>query len=118
MPVAAWPLDVPQNELLNSYSEKIEQNIIEFAPEVGPAKRRRRSSINAATLTFETLLRAAAVASLRTFYRTTLADGALPFTRRDPRTGGTATFQFQSPPSIRQLNPALFAVSFALREMP
>lgn len=115
---ALWPAAVPMRDLVAGYSERRESNLAEFAPEVGPPKRRRRSSVATELVSFEQLLSEAEADALLAFWRDTLGDGALTFEREHPRTRVLAEFQFVAPPDVRALGGGVYRVGLQLRKMP
>jgi|GEM_PF-2396663 len=116
---APWPPDVNTYARTGTYSEQIDTNFSEFAPEVGPPKRRRRMSISSDTITFSTWMRSAEYASFLDFYRTVLADGTLPFLRARPRTGTTETFVFVGQaPSVKDVGYNLYEVQMTMKNVP
>jgi len=114
-----WPSDVNTYARTGTYSEQIDTNFAEFAPEVGPPKRRRRMSISSETITFSVWMRAAEYASFLTFYRTALADGTLPFMRTRPRTGATETFYFTGQaPAVKDVGYNLYELQLTMKNVP
>lgn len=117
--IAPWPPDVNTYARTGTYSEQIDTNFSEFAPEVGPPKRRRRMSIASETITFSVWMKAAEYASFLIFYRLALADGTLPFQRPRPRTGLTETFIFTGQaPSMKDVGYSLYEVQMTMKSMP
>lgn len=114
----AWPSGLPTQHITGTLTEVPEDNVVEFAPETGPPLRRRSTSVATALVNFQTVWSSAEVATLDTFYRDTLKDGAEEFTRPHPRTGSTATFIFNSPPEYAHLVGDAYRVTFSLRKMP
>lgn len=116
---AAWPGTVNQIVNPDSFSEAPEQNKASFQPEVGPPIERRRTSISSDVFAFTQWYTSAEYDDLVDFYRTTLIDGVLTFTRNHPRTGVSATFKFTDVPKISSLlGGQLYVVSHSLRLMP
>lgn len=114
-----WPSDVNTYARTGTYSEQIDTNFAEFAPEVGPPKRRRRMSISSETITFSVWMKTAEYASFLTFYRTALADGTLPFQRTRPRTGATETFYFTGQaPTVKDVGYNLYEVQVTMKNVP
>lgn len=117
--VSAWPGGVPEVELAGTFTEEIEDSRAEFNPEVGPPKRRQRTSVATARLSWEQHLTQTQFAALKTFYETTLLNGTLPFTRTHPSTGSTVTMTFLAPPSRRNVMGAdIYRVPFSVRVLP
>lgn len=119
LPFPSWPYDVNQLVSRRSYGERPERNVASWQPEVGPPSERRRSSVTSSQLQFSGRVTDAEWASLMTFYRTTLRDGALPFCRTQPLTGVTGKFKFTEPPALGGNVGALYReVSYQMRELP
>lgn len=117
--VAAWPGDVNTTASLESYSETFGERVDSFQVELGQPLARRRSAFSNAAIKFSLLLTSAEVASLRTFWRTTLKSGVLPFTMTHPRTGVSGYFEFNQndePPSFTATGGGLFLASLSLIE--
>ena len=115
---AVWPENVRQDHDPATLTESPVSNVADFAPDVGPPKRRRRSSVVSALIAYETTLDKAELASLIAFYRGEIEDGALPFQRKHPRTRDLGRFLFEQPPSIRGMTRTRFRVAIQLRELP
>lgn len=88
MAVDTWPASptLPQRLLAETYSEGFADGRLVSQMETGPAKVRRRSSAMPRPIKGEMIMTAAQVASLRTFFNTTLIGGSLPFNFPDPIT--------------------------------
>lgn len=116
---ASWP-SVTQYALDGTLSEAPENNLSEFRPEVGPVKRRRRTSVATRLLVFDQLLSFTEFDALMTFYSDTLMDGALTFTRYHPRDIGGTTYewQFVEPPKLKTSTYTFATVGISLRKMP
>lgn len=113
----AWPDTLPLCVLEDGYSEQQEQNVAEFAAEVGPPLRRRRSSIATSLIEHSLILDDDQVAALTSFYKDDLKDGALAFTRAHPRDQITGSFIFTKPPVITRVSP-YWRAAISLRSMP
>lgn len=118
MTLAWWPQDVNQNYLRGSYREAPDVNVARFQPDVGPPKLRRRMSISTDKIDFTAWYSSAEYAALLTFFKTTLKDGVLPFTRTRRRTGATEVFVFEASPSLEDFAPGAYKVAIALRSLP
>lgn len=120
MTTPAWPVSVTEYALDGSMSEGPENNLAEFKPEVGPAKRRRRTSVATDLVAFDQLLTFTEWEALLDFYADDLQDGALTFTRHHPRDipGSTLEWQFMEPPKLKTSTYIFATVSIALRKMP
>jgi hypothetical protein len=98
MPNPTWPGGLPQSPLLAATKEALADNVVRSPMDTGPAKVRRRATAGVRKMTLESLMTTAQVATLDTFFTTTLLDGSLPFDWTSPRTGATVTFMFTGPP--------------------
>jgi hypothetical protein len=96
MPV--WPLD--DGVLQEGYDEAFPDNVARFETDIGPGKRRPRSTAAPQPISFLVPLTAAEAATLESFFRTDLAEGALSFDWKHPRKGSAATMHFTAPPRI------------------
>lgn len=114
---AAWPA-INQYAQVNGYSETPDVNVASFTPEVGPPKLRRRMSISTDVISFTTWMTATEYATFLTFYKTTIKDGTLPFTRTRPRTQATETFVFTSVPVATYIAYNEYAVTISIRNIP
>jgi hypothetical protein len=116
--VAAWPNTINVTNF-GSYGETPDTNFAEFAPDVGPPKRRRRMSISSDTLTFSMIMTSAEYATFLTFYRTTLQDGSLPFTFPRPRNGIIHQWVFTGQaPQCKFADYGLWEVTMTMRSIP
>lgn len=115
-----WPVGITQYALDGTLSEAAENNLAEFKPEVGPPKRRRRTSVATDILAFDQMLTFDEFDELKEFYSDTLKDGSLPFGRYHPRDiGGTIyEWQFVEPPKLKTSTYVFATVSIMLRKMP
>jgi SPRY domain/BNR repeat-like domain len=113
-----WPSGINQTQF-GTYSETPDTNFAEFAPEVGPPKRRRRMSISSDTVSFTLVMNNTEYALFLNFYRNTLKDGTLPFQFNRPRTGMLESFIFTTKaPSVKFSDFNLWEVEFTLRNIP
>lgn len=117
---AGWPATVPLYAM-TGLKIKPEVNRVDFKTEVGPAKRRRRSSVATVLLTFATRMTISQYADLDDFYTIDLKDGTMSFMRQDPRdvTGPTIEFEFAGDgPEFTHVDGDFGDVSLALRRLP
>src|SRR5690348_9781637 len=85
--------------MYGGFDETPQPNNASFQPDVGPQKDRRRSTASGANISAQFELNDTQRAALDTFYRTTLADGTLPFTWTHPVDGTSYSWKFQAPPT-------------------
>lgn len=120
---SAWPGSVNQSVKRDSLRQQPERNVASFAPDVGPPIERPRSSIASDMISFESRGTRTEWVALMTFYRTTLADGSLPFTRNDPLAllDGVSTsreFTFTDAPRVVRLGTHFVHYQLAMRGKP
>jgi len=98
--MATWPATLPP-PLAGSYREASPQTAVRTQMEVGPAKVRRRAAVGVRQLAFSMHLTLAELNTLRTFFETTTAAGALSFDYTHPvfGTAETARFISDNPPT-------------------
>jgi hypothetical protein len=116
--MATWPPSLPQYVLVEGYSESPPENTIRSANDVGPPKARQRSTTAPRPFTLKQFLTKTQVATLDTFYVTTLGYGASIFDWVHPRTGDAADFRFVSSPSYESLGGTAWMVTLNLELMP
>jgi len=111
-----WPATLPQCPILNAFSERPQQNVVVFQPDVGPLKIRRRGTEKAWLSTLVFRMNSTQLAAFNIFYETTLEDGTLPFTLYHPVTklGHIWMFKSGEQPIIRRNSPDGFLVGLAL----
>lgn len=115
--MANWPASLEQCPVLG-WSESPVSNIVEFQTDVGPPKRRRRSSNAGSNVYAEYKLNHTDLATFWTFYQTTIADGVLSFSISNPRTGAAVTAYFVDAPEVRQEASQLYILSCNFRVFP
>lgn len=113
-----WPVSLQQKLDSESFELKYGSTVIRSDMDVGPDKVRSRYTDAVDTYTCSILLDFDEQDTLRTFYKTTLNNGALPFEFNDPFTGVAATFRFIEPPSIRALGGRTFRVGLNWEKLP
>lgn len=114
----AWPETLPASPLVDGYQETLPQTVLRTEMDMGPAKTRRRTTAGVGQITVAYLLTTAETATLESFYRDTLAGGALPFAYRLPRGGGAAVCRFKKPPALVAVNGKCFRAVLELEVLP
>jgi hypothetical protein len=114
----SWPDTLPASPLLENFQELLPQTAIRTAMDTGPAKVRQRTTAGVGTLMVTYMLSTAETVALDTFYQTTLAGGAAPFTYTHPRTNATLTCRFVNPPEYMPVNGSYFKVTLTLEALP
>ncbi len=113
-----WPVGLQQKLDADSFELKYGDPTVRTDMDVGPAKKRARYTDAIDVYTCGVLLDFAEEATLRTFFKTTLGNGVLPFLFDDPFTEVPSTFRFLEPPSIRALGGRTFRVSMQWEKLP
>ena len=113
----SWPTSggFPQLPLDGTWSRQRQSNKIEFSPDAGPPKSRRRSTVSVVTASFSLLLTAAQLAALDAFFDDDCNEGVTPFTWANPETGAAEAWSFASPPAVTHRTGPLFSVQIELR---
>lgn len=118
MTTPSWPGTVNQNVEQDGFAEAPERNVVSFQPEVGPPTERRRTSISTNVFSFTSQCTSAEYDAIVDFYRNTLLDGVLTFTRNHPRTGVSANFKFTDVPKVSQVMEPVYLIAYSMRLMP
>lgn len=116
--MAIWPLSLPQAPSWTGFQETSPNTTIRTPMDVGPPKVRRRSTAAVRPLSMQFMLTRDEVATLETFYQTTLAGGSLPFDWVHPRTGAAVSVQFTAPPSYHALGPRHYQAQCQMEILP
>lgn len=120
MPAASWPATLPQCPILNAFSETPQPNVVSFKPEVGPPKQRRRSTAKAWITNVSYRMTNAQLLTFKTFFETTLEDGALPFNWAHPVTKVSYDWMFTEgdEPQITRFASNASTVAFKITRLP
>jgi len=111
----AFPASLPSRP--QSYNEDFPENTIRTNMDTGPAKVRKRQSAGTRPFICSYILDSTEVATLDTFFVTTVESGALSFTMDNPRTGSNETFRMSEPPKVSGSGP-LFNASIRIEKLP
>lgn len=118
MPATPWPIDdIPFKPIVGTWNESLEDNVLKTSNEVGPPKRRRRSYLPSARVSFDLVLTTTQMEALDAFYDE-LIDGIGSFSATDARLSVTRNFQFVQPPSVSAVGIGAWRVSIQLRRLP
>ncbi len=114
-----WPANLPQCFVVG-YSDGLGDGLIEAQPDVGPPISRRRSSAAVRPLSGSMRMTRAQIATLKTFFDTTLLGGSLPFNFTDPTYGSTILVKFAKgkQPTWQQSAPGIYRVNINLAVLP
>ena len=108
----SWPSGVPEAPERDGYNEELRPNIASFEPEAGPPTSWRRSTVDSGLVSAAFIMTTAERDLFKTFYRTTLKDGSLPFSWDNPSYSSAARHLFdpKSPPSWQAIGADLWRV--------
>lgn len=95
----SWPSTLPGLSI--DLEEAPRANLLVTEMEVGPPKRRLRTSTVSLRVAVPMHVTGAQRATLLTFFDTTCAGGVTAFTWIDPATGSAATYAFRARPTFR-----------------
>lgn len=107
----AWPLD--DLILQEGYDEAFPDNVVRFGTDTGPGKRRPRSTTAPTPISCLKPLTLADTLTLDSFFKNDLAQGALTFDWKHPRTGAAVSMHFSEKPRY-SARGALFMVQMSL----
>jgi hypothetical protein len=109
-----WPSTLPQAWLQDGYQETLPETAVRTEMDVGPAKVRRRFSVQVTPIQARMLMTTAQKGYLETFYNTTTVGGALSFNFPN---SGSDVLRFVKSPGFSQsgLN---WTVDFDLEKLP
>ena len=117
--MATWPGTLPTSPEGPNYQESPPNTLIRTQMDAGPPKVRQRFTSGVRPLSFTWMLTKAQVATLDTFYVTTLFGGSLSFDGlAHPRTLAATTFRFTAPPTYVYLGPDVWRATTPLEILP
>lgn len=117
--MAAWPGTIPFRAYNDVWEEAPENAIVEFAPEAGPPKRRKRISDPGDVVVIQAILDTTQRAAFLTFFQVDCDWGALTFTADHPITGVSTEWQWAgNPPWRMRYSNTKFWMSGAVRRIP
>lgn len=115
----AWLAGLPRCPLPYESQEQLGDNSATFQPDVGAPMRRMRSTVAHDNVTLAFKMTRQQLEMFKSFYRTTLRHGTVPFTlERDPFTGVAAEYAFGSAPNVERVGADSFKVSFSTFRKP
>lgn len=115
---AAWPASLPPNFLQTDYRERFADVLLRTKMDTGPDKVRRRFTAGVQSLSGSMLMTGAQLATLESFFATTLQGGALPFDWVHPRSQSAITCRFVEPPQITGHSVDRYRVGLKLEVLP
>jgi len=103
MPNPVWPPSLPQHVETPDLENTFPDSAVRTKMDAGPGKARRRFTAAPEPIKAAIIVTAAQLATLKTFFVTTLASGALRFDWVHPITQAAATFRFRGAPQVKAL---------------
>lgn len=118
--MSAWPVSLQQKLNVASFQYHPGNTRVSTEMDVGPAKTRSRFTDAVDVYTCEVNLDFTEVATFKTFYKTTLGNGTLPFDFTDPFTGLVTSYRFSpgTDPIITPLGGRVFTLGMTWEIMP
>ncbi len=116
MAVGVWPGSLPTAPQWGGGEAK-EDNVIRTR-NAGPKKMRRRYTAVSTLHEWPTMLTVAQVATLETFYFTTLSEVGDFTGLNHPRTGAAMTVRFREAPAYSNVGPDAYRAVLKLEELP
>jgi hypothetical protein len=114
-----WPISLPDSFTFESYGEGIADGRLRSQTDTGPGKIRPRSSAMPEPLSGQMAMTGAQLETLRTFVKTTIAGGSLPFLFKSQRGGAQILVRFGDElPSWQRQGAGRYLVSLKLEIMP
>ena len=115
-----WPVSLQQKLNVAGFQLRLGNTRIASDMDTGPAKVRSRFTDAVDGYECEVLLDYADIATFKTFYKTNLGNGTLPFLFTDPTSGIEEVFRFTpgQDPIIRPLGGRMFSLSMSWERMP
>lgn len=110
-----WPTGLPQRPLLDGYKEVPPKTSISTQMDVGPPKRRKRTTAGTRRFSVTYMMTKNEVDTLfDPFYLNTTEMGVLPFDIPHPRTGNVVEANIDDEPQYAVRSPGQFEVTFTL----
>lgn len=108
---ATWPITFQQNLNEAGFTLEVPNQFIETEMDVGPKKRRRRTTASLEKISCSIWIEKTDYTTLKNFYDVTLAGGTLPFEFEHPFTGVLTQFRMYNlsitPVGANELNVAM-----------
>lgn len=116
--MAAWPTSLPQLPLVSGFAQTAAGGTVVTEMDVGPAKRRRRYTLERVRVQIALVLTTAQIATLETFWTTTLAGGVDAFDWVSPITRASASCAFLSRPRYTAIGASKWSTEFEIEVLP
>lgn len=113
-----WPASLPQFLLVDGFEIEFAENRLRSDNDAGPAKVRRRTTLNVGIMRGSMVMDCAQKATFQTFVNDTLLGGTIAFDF-PALEGGTQLVRFGPQlPVLKPVSPQLFSFSFELEILP
>ena len=113
-----WPVSLPQEPLFEGNIEQAPNVTLRTQMDDGPPKMRQRSTAGYYKCTYVFNMTTAQVATLLTFYNTTVEGGAVYWEWTHPRTSSTENWRFTAPPSYTKITSGYWKVTIQVEQLP
>ena len=113
-----WPAGVPKEFMKNGYDDGIADNRLRSPMDIGPGKKRRRSTWTPREVSGSIIMTKDQVATFEAWFNDTLAGGVYNFQLEHPRTGELLTWDMQNTPKPKPYMGEEWLVPVELREVP
>lgn len=114
--MATWPMTLPQSPLIEGFSDTPQDSVLRSKMD-GYTKQRNRYTAALSDVEESYLLTPAQYADFKTFYFSTLGNGAATFTKPNPEAGTTDLYQFAAPFDAT-FNGVQYKVKLTLERLP
>lgn len=116
--MAVWPASLPQIALADSFEESAQSVLIRTEMDVGPPKVRARYTAEIKRFRFALVLTGAQVATLETFFTSTIVFGSLPFDWFNPRLQTVVELRLVNRPGYSALGANMWRTELDLEYLP
>ncbi len=115
-----WPVSLQQKLEADGFNFRLGNTRVATEMDVGPAKVRSRFTDAVDVYDCQVTLDHDEIATFKTFYKTTLSNGSLPFLFNDPFTAVEEIFRFVpgQDPVIRPLGGRVYTLSMSWEKLP
>ncbi len=113
-----WPVSLQQFINVSSFQIQLGDTTVKSSVDTGLAKVRSRYTAAVDVWTTSINLDMTSYQTFVDFFRTTLANGTLPFAFLNPFNSTTETFRFQGAPQISPIGGTTFTVSMVWERLP
>lgn len=114
-----WPVSLPQEpDLAGGYSETPQDLTVRSTPSVGPSISRARATAGVNVISMTMIFTPAQLVIYKTFRKTTLSEGSLPFDWVHPITQVEETFVHLNAPAERAIGGGNFSLNIILEQQP